>query len=297
MQIERELFTALLLRAQSGDVSAEQQLVEENLPLVAAVAKRYLNRGLETEDLRQLGSIGLLKAIRKFDPSFNVCFSTYAVPLIAGEIRRYLRNDGIIKFSRSAKSLALRVRQEMQSDPDLTIDKLSDRLCVSREELAVALVSDSPVCSLDEPLPDGSGNRFDRIGTESGEERSVNRLSLGAAMQTLSDRERLHHIALHSEHRPVFCILKHAIIHDTFAYHIDIPSLSWKIGLIFIVEEILNICFRAKHMFFFVLVVDSMICKIILQIFCRRIAHLETKFYRLGNRRSHLEIHVKRIIL
>ena len=191
MQIERELFTALLLRAQSGDVSAEQQLVEENLPLVAAVAKRYLNRGLETEDLRQLGSIGLLKAIRKFDPSFNVCFSTYAVPLIAGEIRRCLRDDGIIKFSRSAKSLALRVRQEMQSDPDLTIDKLSERLCVSREELAVALVSDSPVCSLDEPLPDGSGNRFDRIGTESGEERSVNSLSLDAAMQTLSDRERL----------------------------------------------------------------------------------------------------------
>lgn len=191
MQTEREAFLALIRRAQEGDGTAEQQLIGENLPLVTAIAKRYQNSVIEMDDLRQLGSIGLLKAIRKFDPAFNVCFSTYAVPLIAGEIRRFLRDDGIIKFSRSAKSLAARVRTELQSDPDLTIGSLSERLDVSREELAAALASDTPIGSLDEPFSDGDGNRFDRIGVESDEERSVSRLSLSAALQTLSDRERL----------------------------------------------------------------------------------------------------------
>ena len=191
MQTERESFVTQIRKAQSGDAEAEQALMEQNLPLVSAIVKRYLNTGLEAEDLKQLGSIGLLKAIRRFDPTYNVCFSTYAVPLIAGEIRRFLRDDGIIKFSRSAKSLASRVRQELASDPDLTIDSLAEKLSVSREELAAALASDSPVCSLDETLPDGSGNRFDKIGTDSEEEQSVCKLSLNDAMQTLSERERL----------------------------------------------------------------------------------------------------------
>ena len=191
MQIDRDVFTERILRAQSGDADAERLLLEENLPLVTAIAKRYMNCGMDPEDIRQLGAIGLLKAIRKFDPSYNVCFSTYAVPMIAGEIRRFLRDDGIIRFSRNAKSLAMHVRQALETEPDLTIDMLSERMHVSREELAAAIASDSPVGSLDEPMPDGSGNRFDRIGVESEEERSVSRLSLNAAMQTLSDRERL----------------------------------------------------------------------------------------------------------
>lgn len=191
MQTERDGFLALIRCAQVGDRNAEQQLIRENLPLVTAIAKRYLNSGIEMEDLKQLGAIGLLKAIRKFDPAFNVCFSTYAVPLIAGEIRKFLRDDGIIRFSRTAKSLASRVRKELQNDPDLTIGSLSERLGVSCEELAAALASDTPVCSLDEPLSDGDGNRFDRIGVDSEEERSVCRLSLNAALKMLTDRERL----------------------------------------------------------------------------------------------------------
>ena len=191
MQTEYDSFAARIVRAQNGDAEAERELLKENLPLVSAIAKRYAGTGTEPEDLRQLGSIGLLKAIRRFDPSYQVCFSTYAVPLIAGEIRRFLRDDGMIKFSRNAKSLALRVRQELQQNPDLTIDTLSETLCASREELAAALASASPVGSLDEPLSDGSGNRFDRIGAESEEENSVRRLTLEAAMQTLTPREQL----------------------------------------------------------------------------------------------------------
>ncbi|MBQ5992556.1 MAG: sigma-70 family RNA polymerase sigma factor [Clostridia bacterium] len=190
MQTERDAFLDAIGRAQSGDAEAENALLRDNLPLVCAIAKRYLNTGPEYDDLVQLGSIGLLKAIRKFDPSFCVCFSTYAVPLIAGEIRRFLRDDGIVKYARSTKSLAARVRKELSDDPELTIDALAKRLCVSREDLAAALSCDSPVCSLDEPMPDGSGNLFDKLGTESEEERSVSRLTLNDAMDTLSAREK-----------------------------------------------------------------------------------------------------------
>lgn len=191
MQTERAEFLERLRLAQSGDADAERTLLEENLPLVSAIAKRYLNVGVEPEDLKQLGSIGLLKAIRRFDASFGVCFSTYAVPLIAGEIRRFLRDDGIIKFSRSAKSLAQRVREALIEDPDLTIDGLSERLSVSREELAAALASDTPIASLDETPPDGTPGVMDRLGVDSEEETSVQKLTLRSAMESLTDRERL----------------------------------------------------------------------------------------------------------
>lgn len=191
MATERDRFEADVLAAQRGDAHAEQRLLESNLPLVTAIAKRYLNRGVEIDDLRQLGSIGLLKAIRRFDVGMNVCFSTYAVPLIAGEIKRFLRDDGMIKFSRSAKQLAAAVSQALSEEPGLCIDDLAARLSVSREELAVALASANAVASLDEPLSDGSGNRFDTIGTEPEEEKSVRKLSLDDALSKLNDRDRL----------------------------------------------------------------------------------------------------------
>lgn len=191
METDRNDFALLLHRAQEGDIDAENALLEENLPLVTAIAKRYQGCGLEPDDLRQLGSIGLLKAIRRFDTEYNVCFSTYAVPLIAGEIRRFLRDDGMIKYSRSAKSLALRIRQATNEDPSVTVDALAERFQVSSEEIAAAISCDSPVSSLDESLPDGTGNRFDRIGTESTEETSVKRLTLQDALNTLTARERM----------------------------------------------------------------------------------------------------------
>lgn len=191
MQISDDRFTERIAAAQAGDVFEERALLEENMPLVGAIARRYRNCGVEPEDLMQLGSIGLLKAIRRFDASYGVCFSTYAVPLIAGEIRRYLRDDGMIRFSRGAKALAARVRQVLNEDPSLTVGALAERLQVSREELAAALACDSPVSSLDEPSPDGNGCLFDRIGAESEEERAVGRLTLSAALETLSARERL----------------------------------------------------------------------------------------------------------
>ena len=191
MQTDRESFSERIERAQSGDAEAERFLVEENMPLVYAIARRYMNSGLDADDLRQLGSIGLLKAIRRFDVTMNVCFSTYAVPLIAGEIKRFLRDDGMIKFSRSAKQLAAAVSQALTEEPELCFDALAERLSVSREELAVAFASASAVASLDEPLSDGSGNRFDTIGTDAEDESSVQKLSLDAALRGLNEREQL----------------------------------------------------------------------------------------------------------
>ncbi len=191
MAFDRNSFESAVLAAQDGDRDAEQRLLEDNLALVCAIVKRYLNRGVEADDLRQIGSIGLLKAIRRFDPGMNVCFSTYAVPLIAGEIKRFLRDDGMIKFSRSAKQLAYAVSKALEEEPSLSVDALAERLSVSREEIAVAAASATGVSSLDEPIGDGTENRFDRIGTESEEEQSVKRMTLETAVKELDPREQV----------------------------------------------------------------------------------------------------------
>ncbi len=191
MEPDRIDFASDVLAAQRGDAAAEQRLVSDNLPLVSAIAKRFLNRGVEMDDLRQLGSIGLLKAIRRFDVSLNVCFSTYAVPLIAGEIKRFLRDDGMIKFSRSAKQLAAAVSAALQEEPELCIDALADRLNVTREDLSVAAASATTVASLDEPLSEDGESRFERVGTDTQEDTCVQKLSLDAAIRHLSQREQL----------------------------------------------------------------------------------------------------------
>src|SRR5471030_218011 len=99
----------LLALAKNGDADAMNRLIEMNLPLVSSISKKFLNRGYDYEDIFQIGSIGLIKAINNFDLTYNVKFSTYAVPMIIGEIKRFLRDDGMIKVSRNVKSLARKV--------------------------------------------------------------------------------------------------------------------------------------------------------------------------------------------
>jgi len=134
----------LIGRAQDGDKEAQTILVENNIGLVKSVVKRFLNRGYEYEDLFQLGSIGLLKAIKNFDINYNVRFSTYAVPMIVGEIKRFLRDDGIIKVSRSLKEMHSKLKlakdrmaKEMGREP--TLNEISEELGIPREDLIMAL--------------------------------------------------------------------------------------------------------------------------------------------------------------
>ena len=134
----------LIVKAQNGDEAAKSKLVSHNLGLVKSILKRFLNRGYDAEDLYQLGCMGLLKAIQKFDTSFNVRFSTYAVPMIMGEIRRFLRDDGIIKVSRSLKQVATRANmakekltKELGREP--TLNELSKEIDIEKEDIVMAL--------------------------------------------------------------------------------------------------------------------------------------------------------------
>ena len=134
---------ALIEKAHEGDKAARDTLAEENMGLVWSMVRRFANRGVEMEDLCQIGSIGLLKAIDKFDPSFEVCFSTYAVPMIAGEIRRFLRSEGMVKVSRPIRELAwkayaVRERQliYMRYFQDMTQAQIAGKLGISQVQVS-----------------------------------------------------------------------------------------------------------------------------------------------------------------
>ncbi|MCL2839096.1 MAG: SigB/SigF/SigG family RNA polymerase sigma factor [Oscillospiraceae bacterium] len=134
----------LLARVKTGDKTAESTIIEQNMGLVWSVVKRFYNRGHEPDDLFQVGCIGMLKAVQKFDFSFDVKFSTYAVPVIMGEIKRFIRDDGIIKVSRSLKETAYRasvVKETLQKQllREPTIAEIAEKLGISAEELATAM--------------------------------------------------------------------------------------------------------------------------------------------------------------
>ncbi|MDM8129493.1 sigma-70 family RNA polymerase sigma factor, partial [Paraclostridium benzoelyticum] len=140
----------LIQLVQNGDEEAKEILIESNLGLVRSVVSKFLNIGYERDDLFQLGSIGLIKSIYKFDPKFNVKFSTYAVPMILGEIKRYLRDDGMIKVSRSLKQVAIKAKTQTEVltkklGREPTIDELSKVVGVDKEELVMALESNFSV--------------------------------------------------------------------------------------------------------------------------------------------------------
>ncbi len=152
----------LIQRAQQGDEVSKNILVQENLGLVWSLVRRFSNRGYDMEDLFQIGSIGLLKSIDKFDLSFNVKFSTYAVPMIVGEIKRFLRDDGMIKVSRSLKETAYKVRlvkdeliRELNREP--TIGEIAAGLDLQVEEVVEALESNAEVESLNAVIYQGDG--------------------------------------------------------------------------------------------------------------------------------------------
>ena len=166
--------------------------MEENMPLVAAIARRYRNCGLVQEDMLQLGSIGLLQALRRFDPDRGLCFSTYAVPLIAGEIRRFLRDDGMVKFSRETKSLAIQIERIRREQGDLTLEELSARLRVPAEDIAAALASRTAALSLDAPADEDGADLQTFLGSADAdtEKDALRRVELRELFSVLSERER-----------------------------------------------------------------------------------------------------------
>lgn len=199
VEIKQEEFLELISRAQNGDASAENYLVENNIGLVRSVVKRFLNRGCEYDDLLQIGSIGLLKAIKKFDTSYNVKFSTYAIPMIIGEIKRFLRDDGIIKVSRSLKEIANKAHVTKETlEKDLgrepTIAELAAVMEISKEDLVIALDSVQTTEYLYETIHQDDGSPIlliDRISCSENEDNDiVNKIALKEMLSVLEARER-----------------------------------------------------------------------------------------------------------
>lgn len=185
---------ALLSAARAGDRWASERLLEENQRLIWAVVQRYLGRGVEAEDLFQLGCIGFLKSLRGYDPAYGTRFSTYAVPKIAGEIRRFLRDDGPVKVSRglrerSAQVCAQRERllEELGREP--TLSELAGCMGLEPEEVALAEGAGAQVRSLQEETAEGLSLES-LLGEEGMEEALVERLSLRQAIAQLEERER-----------------------------------------------------------------------------------------------------------
>ena len=190
---------ALIQKSHEGDEDARAQLVQENTGLVWCVVKRFSHRGTELEDLFQIGNIGLLKAIDKFDMSYEVQFSTYAVPMISGEIKRFLRDDGMIKVSRSLKELAYKAylcQEELQEKwgRDPTITEIAKELQVESEELMMALEASGEIESLHKPIYQSDGQEIqllDRLPQKVEEEdRIVDHLLLKELLGTLNKDER-----------------------------------------------------------------------------------------------------------
>jgi len=184
--------TSLVLSARDGDTEAETKLVLANSGLVRSIAVRFRGRGIELDDLIQIGTLGLIKASRSFDPERGFAFSTYAVPLIIGEIKRTLRDEGLIKVGRAQKKLGLdlmgakaRIMNEEGRDP--TISELAARLNVSIEEAAMALDAISPVSSLSEASDeDGTMTLESRLpDTDNEIERTRDRIALEQAIKKL----------------------------------------------------------------------------------------------------------------
>ena len=186
----------LIRLAQQGDRTASEQLVNENSGLIWSVARRFIGRGAETDDLYQLGCLGFLKAVEGFDLEFGTQFSTYAVPKISGEIRRFLRDDGTLKVSRSLKEQAASIKSIRSKLTSLlgrepTIQELSDQTGLTPEEIAIAETATAATESIhQETGEDGFCLENVLTDTES-EERMVERIALRQAVEKLPERERL----------------------------------------------------------------------------------------------------------
>lgn len=190
---------ALLLRAKDGDESAREQLIEGNLRLVLSVIQRFDKRGENPDDLFQVGCIGLIKAISNFDPSKQVRFSTYGVPMIAGEVRRYLRDNSAIRVSRSIRDVAYRVlqckeAQQSRLGREPTLDEISAELAIPVEEVSQALDAVCAPVSLYDPVyADGSDplTVMDQVrDTKNTDENWMEHIALQEAFRSLGDREK-----------------------------------------------------------------------------------------------------------
>ena len=191
----------IIERAQNGSKDDMTKLLEDNNGLIWSIVRRFSGRGYEIEDLYQIGSIGFIKAIQRFDTSFEVRLSTYAVPYILGEIKRFIRDDGPIKVSRSIKELNIKI-MELQKEyfnkygRDITLDEISRELKISKEEITMALDSTRPVDSIEsakytDNKTDKTVSILEQISTGRDEQTEItNRIAIKNLINELDEREK-----------------------------------------------------------------------------------------------------------
>jgi len=188
----------LIKKAQNGDEESKSQLVIENSPLIKSVIRPYKNKGIEYEDLFQLGSVGFVKAINNFSESFNVKFSTYAVPMVAGEIKRFLRDDGSIKVSRAIKALNYKMNKYIQeyrnaNNESPTLEQIAQEFGVDVQEVIFTLDSKRAPLSLDEKQDDQnskSKSLMETIEDTNSADSLIENIMLRDALKNLSQRDK-----------------------------------------------------------------------------------------------------------
>ena len=187
-------------KAQEGDKYELERLIRQNSGLIWSIVKRFSGRGFELEDLYQIGCVGFIKSIKRFDTSFEVKLSTYTVPYILGEIKRHIRDNGAIKVSRSIKELQVKIKQlqeeyKNKNEEDITIEELSKKLKISKEDIAIALEASRPVESIDNTYKSEKGEKsislIEKISTEDNYEDIItNKIALKDAISKLEPKDR-----------------------------------------------------------------------------------------------------------
>ena len=196
--LDKEITYELICKAKNGEESAKEVLITQNSPLIKSVIKKYLNKGIEFDDLFQLGSLGFLKAIDNFDETFGVKFSTYAVPMIAGEVKRFIRDNGIIKVSRSTKQLNLQINKFVENyvndyEKSPTTDVIAKEFGISEQEVVYTLDASVKPMSLFTIVGDDTGKEQYLIDKVEDDGYGVNNLDnyvLYNAIKELPSRER-----------------------------------------------------------------------------------------------------------
>ena len=194
--IEQNELLELIKQAQTGSEEAKTKILTENSPLIKSVIRRFKNKGVEYEDLYQLGSIGFLKAIKNFSPEFGVKFSTYAVPMVAGEVKRLLRDDGYIKVSRSTKSLAAKIayftqvyKNENRTSPK--IEEIAAAFGIEAQEVVFAMDSAKfPISIYDKSDDEHSQSIFEKLASDETSDDNLDKIILKDIIEKLDEREK-----------------------------------------------------------------------------------------------------------
>ena len=194
--IDAEKTKELILLSQSGDIDAKEILLKENIPLIKSIVKRYKGKNIEYDDLMQLGSLGLIKAINNFNPDFGVRLSTYAVPMITGEIKRFIRDDGAIKVSRALKTMSYKIGQFVEEyqqvnakEPEISV--IAKKFDIDEQEVVYILDSSKMPVSIYEKSDDDNGKSLiDKLSDSSSEEDLLDKLTLKDCILKLPQREK-----------------------------------------------------------------------------------------------------------